>query len=155
ERDPEDAHRAASLRLNRERDLRSDHRGSRSLTRAGASERLPSELDRNARVVRSRGSMATDDEDASRPRPFLARAALVALAAGLSRLALPPFGAPELALVALAPFLLALRGLTPREGLRAGFLFGLVSAALDAHWFLNVFPLPLAFALWLVLALFF
>lgn len=102
----------------------------------------------------SPGPASGPEPDPAGPWPFAARAALVLLAVALHRAALPPFGLAPLALVATAPFLLALRGLTPRQGLRVGFVFGLLSAAACAHWFLNVFHPAFAAVLWLLLALF-
>ncbi len=91
---------------------------------------------------------------AETPLPLLARGALAALSAGLLWAALPPLGFAPLALVALAPFLLALRGLTPTQATRLGFFYGYVGAAANAHWFLNVFPVHVNLALWGVIAIF-
>ena len=89
-----------------------------------------------------------------KPHPLPVRALLVLASVALLWLALPPVGLAPLALVAVAPFLIALQGLTAREGLRVGFVFGYLSAAANAHWFLNVFPWSFALVLWGIVGLF-
>jgi apolipoprotein N-acyltransferase len=89
-----------------------------------------------------------------KPHPLPVRALLVLASVALLWLALPPVGLAPLALVAVAPFLIALQGLTPREGLRVGFVFGYLSAVANAHWFVNVFPWTFALVLWGIVGLF-
>jgi apolipoprotein N-acyltransferase len=88
------------------------------------------------------------------PHPVAVRAALVLLSVALLWLALPPVGAAPLALVAMTPFLLALRGLSPRLALRVGIVFGTLSAAANAHWFFHVFPPFFPPVLFLIIGLF-
>jgi apolipoprotein N-acyltransferase len=80
------------------------------------------------------------------------RALLVVAAVLLIWLALPPVGLAPLALVALAPFLVALEGLTPREALPYGFVYGFAAAAANSLWFLRVFPWYFAAPLWAIQA---
>lgn len=86
--------------------------------------------------------------------PLAVRAALVVLSAALLWLALPPVGLAPLALVALAPFLVALQGLEPRPAFRTGLAFGYLSGAANAHWFVHVFPWYFAVVLWAIIAIF-
>jgi len=51
-------------------------------------------------------------------------AVLVLLSAGLHALAFPPFDVVPLAFVAVAPFLVAIRGLSPGRAALAGHLWG-------------------------------
>src|SRR5581483_4831186 len=75
------------------------------------------------------------DGSAVEPHALPVRALLVVASAALLWLALPPVGFAPFALVALAPLLVALQGLSPLQGLRLGFVFGFLSAAANAHWF--------------------
>jgi apolipoprotein N-acyltransferase len=88
------------------------------------------------------------------PLPFATRAGLVVASVALLWLALPPVGVAPLALVALAPFLASLRGLSAREGMRVGLAFGYLSAAANAHWFIHVFPVPMVLVLWAIIGVF-
>jgi apolipoprotein N-acyltransferase len=91
--------------------------------------------------------------------PLAPRLGLAVLSAALLFASIPPLGLSSLALVALTPLLVALSLSTPREGLRLGFLFGLLSSAANAYWFLFVFGgdgtgLVVSSILWGILALF-
>lgn len=96
------------------------------------------------------------DDATDAPFAFPARAALVLAAVALLWSALPPLGLSVPALVAVAPFLIALRGLSLREALRVGFVYGLLVSVTNAWWFVNVFEPHwyAAIPLWMLLALF-
>jgi apolipoprotein N-acyltransferase len=84
------------------------------------------------------------------------RLGLVLVSAALLRLSLPPFDVAPLALVALAPFLIALGGLTPGRAAALGLAWGALAGAANASWFAFVFTGPLRPALlglWLLLGI--
>lgn len=56
--------------------------------------------------------------------------------AALFALAFPPFHMGLVALVALVPWLIVVRGGTPKEGFRSGLLFGTVFWLVQMHWLL-------------------
>ena len=62
------------------------------------------------------------------------RAAVILASAILHAFAFPPWEQSWLAWIALVPFLLALRGLTPRQGFAAGWLWGTAAIWVVAYW---------------------
>lgn len=62
------------------------------------------------------------------------RMSLVLGSAALHAAALPPWNAAGLIWVAIAPLLVALRGARPAQGLALGFLWGVATIWIIAHW---------------------
>jgi apolipoprotein N-acyltransferase len=81
------------------------------------------------------------------------RLGLVILSAGLLVLCYPPFGAWPLAVVALVPLLLAVRGSTPSEAFFLGMAHGVLFYAGSLGWLFHVFAIA-AVPLFCILGLF-
>ena len=80
--------------------------------------------------------------------PLIYRILLTLLAALLTRLALPGFGLPHFAWVALVPFFLAQWGSTQRQRALLGLLYGVVFWSASINWLpdamLNLMQVPIA-----------
>lgn len=68
------------------------------------------------------------------PRAARRRLALAALSGGLLVLSFPKFGHGAFAWMALAPLLVALHGVSPREGARLGYVTGAVAGVGLLYW---------------------
>lgn len=87
------------------------------------------------------------------PLAFRPAAALSALSGLLYFLAFPGVDFWPLAFVALVPFLIALRGQSPRRGAALGWLMGIVATVLGFHWLLEMLETFSGFP-WALCALF-